>query len=154
MFFSSTTGGFYTSEIHGVNIPEDAVPITREQHQALINGQASGKIIGSNNSGQPVLMDKPAPTPQQVAAFISAAVQKHMDGAARQSGYDDIKSAVTYAEEPAVEKFQLEGLAFRLWRSLSWARCYELWAEVESGAREPMTADEVISELPALILPE
>lgn len=81
------------------------------------------------------------------------AVQKHMDDAARARGYDDIKSAVTYADEPAVPRFQAEGMAFRAWRSLCWAKCYVVQADVESGSREMPTAEELIAELPALELP-
>lgn len=153
MFYSSSTGGFYSSEIHGDNMPEDVVAITAEQHQALLNGQAQGKIIAANDNGEPVLQDRPAPTQAQVVAALTAAVQAHMDAAARQAGYDDIKSAVTYADEPAVPKFQAEGQAFRVWRSMVWARCYDLWDEVQAGNREPLTAAEVLAELPALNLP-
>ncbi len=55
MFYSATTNGFYSNEIHGQEIPEDAVEITKEQYIALIDGQASGKRITSDEDGQPVL---------------------------------------------------------------------------------------------------
>lgn len=154
MFYSASTGGFYLPEIHGDNMPADAVSITAEQHQALLDGESMGKIIAANDNGEPVLQDRPAPTQAEVVAELTAHVQRHMDTAARQAGYDNLQSAVTYAEEPAVPKFQAEGQAFRAWRSLVWARCYELLAEVQAGEREPLTAAEVLAELPALILPE
>lgn len=153
MFYSARTGGFYLPEIHGNNMPSDAVEITAEQHQALLQGQAQGKIIAANDNGEPVLKDPPAPSQAQIIAALTAAVQLHLDTAAKQAGYDNLQSAVTYAEEPAVSKFQAEGQAFRAWRSLVWARCYELLAEVQAGEREPLTAAEVIAELPALSLP-
>lgn len=77
-----------------------------------------------------------------------AAIQAHMDDTARSFGYDDIKSAVTYAEEPAVPKFQAEGQAFRAWRSKCWAYCYEQLALVESGKREQPTIEAILAELP------
>lgn len=95
----------------------------------------------------------PAPTPEQIKVALSAAVQNHMDSAAKAAGYDDIKSAVTYAEEPSVPKFQAEGQAFRAWRSLCWAACYAVMAEVEAGERAVPTAEELIAELPALEVP-
>lgn len=81
------------------------------------------------------------------------AVQAHMDAAAKARGYDDIKSAVTYAEEPAVPRFQLEGQAFRAWRSLCWATGYTVLAQVEAGQRPVPTEAELIAELPPLVLP-
>lgn len=153
MFYSKSTGGFYVEELHGVSIPADAVEITAEQHAALLAGQSAGKRISANANGFPVLQDPPPPPPEQILASIAAAVQAHMDAAAQTAGYDDVKSAVTYAEEPAVPKFQNEGRAFRAWRSRVWALCYQLLAEVQAGSRPPLTAEEVIAQLPALELP-
>ena len=48
MFYSPTTGGFYTREIHGDNIPVDAVEITEAEHAALIEGQSLGRSRGSS----------------------------------------------------------------------------------------------------------
>ena len=152
MFYSKTTGGFYDRSINS-DIPSDAVEITVEQHAALINGQSSGKCIVADADGFPVLADPAPPTDEEIVAGIAIAVQEHMNAAAQAAGYDDIKSAVTYADEPAVPKFQAEGQAFRAWRSLVWAKCYQLLDEVKAGVREPMSAEEVIAELPALALP-
>lgn len=89
-------------------------------------------------------------THEQIIEGIRSAIQKHMDDAARAYGYDDVKAAVTYADEPAVPKFQLEGRAFRVWRSLVWAHAYQVLDDVQSGARPQPTAEEIIAELPAL----
>lgn len=66
MFYSATTGGFYTAEIHGNNIPVDAVEITAEQHAALIEGQSQGKRIVADEAGHPVLVDPPPPTTAEI----------------------------------------------------------------------------------------
>lgn len=63
MYYSKSTGGFYLQEIHGDNIPADAVEITQDQHQALIDGQSAGKVITADNAGFPVLQDPPPPPP-------------------------------------------------------------------------------------------
>ena len=88
-----------------------------------------------------------------ITQTLTASVQAHMDSQARALNYDDIKTAVTYANEPAVPKFQAEGLAFREWRSLCWAHCYAVLAEVTAGNRAIPTAPELIAELPPLVLP-
>lgn len=94
------------------------------------------------------------PTPAEQAADIQrslvAAVQNHLDSAARNAGYDDIKSAVTYADEPAVPKFQAEGQAFRAWRSLTWAACYAILGDVLDNKRIVPAVEELLAELPGL----
>ena len=42
MFYSKSTGGFYSRAIHGDNIPADAVEITDEEHRELLEGQSRG----------------------------------------------------------------------------------------------------------------
>ena len=125
IFYAASTKGFYDSTIHEVT-PSDSVEITPEYHQELLEGQASGKQIQANEQGYPVLVDPPVhiPTDEEIISSLSNAVQEHLDKEAQKLGYDNIKSAVTYAEEPVVAKFQLEGIAFREWRSLVWAKCY------------------------------
>lgn len=72
MFYSAKTGGFYASEIHGDNIPIDAVEITAERHAALIEGQSQGKRIVADASGFPVLQDPPPPTAIEMWERIKA----------------------------------------------------------------------------------
>lgn len=93
------------------------------------------------------------PTLEERVAAMRAHVQEYMDAMARALGYDDIATAVTYAEEPAVAKFQTEGRAFRAWRSLVWAACYDLLARVQAGEAQEPTAAELHGLLPLLELP-
>lgn len=95
----------------------------------------------------------PPPPDETVKRQYEVAVQGKMDDAAKLAGYDDIKTAVTYADEPAVEKFQLDGQAFRAWRSLCWAHCYQALSDFEQGLRAQPTVQELLDELPALTLP-
>ncbi|WP_424411432.1 hypothetical protein ACPEER_07315 [Pasteurella sp. PK-2025] len=50
--------GFYTE---GQEITNDAVEITEQRYIELLNGQSAGKIIVSDKSGNPILID-PAPS--------------------------------------------------------------------------------------------
>jgi hypothetical protein len=63
MKYSKSTGGFYTPEIHGENIPSDAVEVTDEQYDALFAGQRSGKEIKGDENGFPILVDPPIAEP-------------------------------------------------------------------------------------------
>jgi len=56
-YYSKSTKGFYTEDIHGDNMPSDVVEITVEQHQNLMAGQAIGKEITPDKNGNPVLTD-------------------------------------------------------------------------------------------------
>lgn len=62
MFYAKSTGGFYDPDIHGEQIPKDAVEITDQEYTALIEGQSSGKIIIADESGKPILADVPPPS--------------------------------------------------------------------------------------------
>ncbi|MHA6478898.1 phage tail protein [Stutzerimonas sp. KH-1] len=68
MFFSASNGGFYAAEIHGANMPLDVVEITPEEHAALINGQAAGKVIGVDKGGRPCLQDPAPPSAAELTA--------------------------------------------------------------------------------------
>jgi hypothetical protein len=58
MFYSKSTKGFYTTEIHGNKMPSDVVGITEEYHQELMDGQSQGKEISHDANGYPILVDR------------------------------------------------------------------------------------------------
>jgi hypothetical protein len=80
--------------------------------------------------------------------LLTDTVQSLMDAKAQSYHYDDLTTAVTYAEEPSVPKFQEEGQAFRAWRSQVWATAYSILGEVQAGHRSFPTVAEVPSLLP------
>lgn len=63
MLYSASTGGFYSRDIHGENIPVDAVEITDEEHAELLEGQAQGQIIAPTADGRPSLQATPVVVP-------------------------------------------------------------------------------------------
>ena len=153
MFYCASTGGFYDRVIHGDKIPAEAVEITEKEHRALLDSQAAGKRIIPDANGYPIAQDPPpppAPTAEQIRADRVAAVYAHLNTAAQALGYDDIRAAVTYADEPIIPKFQAEGRAFRAWRSLVWAHCYLVLDDVQAGRLPIPSAQDLIAELPAL----
>lgn len=152
MLYSKTENGFYTRDIHGDNIPEDVVEITAEQHAELLEGQSQGKLIQADAKGRPVLVDPPPPTAEQIIAQYDAAVQQRLDDFAKTRNYTNIMSAATYATS-TVPKFKDEGQYAVEVRDATWAKCYEVLAEVEAGSRPMPTLDELLSELPKLVWP-
>src|SRR5690606_28101460 len=122
----------YDSEIHGDGIPSDVVEVSDALFSQTIN-ETDGVWKRDPATGEISKHPFPPPSPSETEAAKVAIVQAHMDDAARAYRYDDIKTACTYADEPAVPRFQAEGQAFRAWRSLVWAKCYEILDDVQTG---------------------
>ena len=59
-FYSKSQHGFYSDDIND-DIPSDAVKMTESEHAALMDGQASGKLIVADAAGRPVLTVRPPP---------------------------------------------------------------------------------------------
>lgn len=129
-------------------IPADAVEISAAEHAALLAAQSAGQIIQADAGGKPIAADPPPPTPEQIEAELGARVQAHLDEAAKARGYDNIFTAVTYADEPAVARFQADGKALRAWRSKVWEMCYQVLAQVQAGKRPVPSAAELLAALP------
>lgn len=94
----------------------------------------------------------PEPTPEEVLAELTAAVQRHLDDTARTRNYDGILSLCTYAQDPD-PKFAAEGMAGVAWRSAVWRTCYSVMDEVLAGTRGIPTAEELIALLPPFAWP-
>lgn len=147
IYYSATANGFYGSD--HPSRPADCIEITADEHVALLDGQAQGRIIRGGADGRPELVDRPGPTPAELQASLTAAVQHHLDAQAQALGYDSLASAASYADEPAVPTFQAEGRALRAWRSLVWAECVEMLTQVNQGQRDAPTVPELLAALPA-----
>jgi hypothetical protein len=80
MRYSPSTGGFYDPEIHGDAIPADAVEVSLERYNQLLEEQAAGRTIVAGNDGAPETVEVPAPSIEdhragmQVTAFQAHAV--------------------------------------------------------------------------------
>lgn len=139
---------------------EGGIEITESQYAEALEGMLCGLIVTVEGGFSVAPPEKPetdeAPelTPEQIVEGFKLAIQQHMDAKAVAAGYDDIKTAVTYADEPAVLRFQAEGQAFRAWRSLVWAYGYEQLAAVEAGTKPQPSVAQFLAELPPLDLPQ
>jgi hypothetical protein len=74
--FSKSTCGFYRREIHGDNVPSDAVEITSEEHAALLGLQSQGKTIKGDLNGNPVAIDSPLPSLDAIKDSAKAVVRE------------------------------------------------------------------------------
>ena len=152
-FYSPSKGGFYDDTFHFKHeIPKDAIRLTDVEYQNFLAGVNSNKILVLNKSKKLELIDRVIPTSEILQSF-TANLQKHLDDTANLYGYDNINTAVSYAEESAVLKFQIEGRAFRSWRSLFWLEVNKIKDLVLAGDREIPSLEQLIEELPKLNLP-
>lgn len=89
------------------------------------------------------------------AASWRVVVKAYADMVARSFDFDDMAEAVTYADEPAVPKFQVLGAALRAWRSILWASFDEMCAHLSAGfGTEPQSDAEMLGLLPDFVPPD
>jgi hypothetical protein len=163
LYYAKSTGGFYNSEIHGANIPFDAVEITAAEHADLMAGQSAGRIIIADNNGRPIL-SAVCPGPDYIwngAAWvfdaamqrtrITVLIQAHMDAKAQAYGYDNILSAKSYVTSTNT-KWRAEGEAFRNWQDAVWEFGLALLAAQTSGTNTITTDADLIAALPVFPL--
>lgn len=87
---------------------------------------------------------------QDLIQEYTLALDLHLDSQAISKGYDSIKTAVTYADESAVLRFQDEGKAFRAWRSLCYDHGYKVLDDWQNARIPQPTIEEFIAGLPVL----
>jgi len=88
---------------------------------------------------------------QHIASVQKAtidAIQDLLDSTAREHGYDDLRSAVTYIGS-SVAKWNNEGLRARAWRDECWSKAQAIENAVRAGTRALPTVAEVLAEMPA-----
>lgn len=101
----------------------------------------------------PIIKETPQPETEEILKSIVNSAQNRLDEFAKTRGYDGILSLATYATS-TVPKFQAEGQYGVEARDATWAKLYEIMAEVEAGTR-PMPAgfEDIEPELPLLEWP-
>lgn len=150
MFYAQSTGGFYDNAIHGNAIPADAVPVTDQQHQMLLEGQSAGQRIVADAEGRPVLQAAPPPTQAQVIAQYEAALDAHLDSVAKQHRYND---RFTFALRAGYHgPYHDEGVAFAQWMDNCNAQAYATLQAVLAGQAAMPSVEDFIGGLPALEL--
>lgn len=155
------TTGEYIGELFADESPLEKgvwlIPACATDKQPLPQ-QENKKVVFVNENWGYVDIPQPEPEPELTAAQITQQtkqrmtqfVQSLLDTEALKHNYDNIVSATSYAGY--VNQFQAEGIAFGVWRSAVWAKCYEIMADVLSSERQVPTEEQLIAELPKLTL--
>ena len=129
--------GRYTAEIHGENIPQDAIEVSEELFNASIQMQRPVLVNGE-------LIELPLPelTQDELAQQSKSAVYQLLDTTVQQYDYRNF-AEVTQFVNSGVWKAEADGLL--AWQDALWVRAYEL-------LKEPITSvDDFVAQLPRFI---
>jgi len=120
---------------------------------SLLQSELSAVVGDIYQDGQFMPQLQPTRDPEDLQADIVTATQQRLDDFARTRNYDGILSLCTYATS-TVQKFQAEGQYGVTARDATWAKLYEMLAEVQAGTRPmPNGYADVEPELPVLEWP-
>ena len=139
----------------GLVTPSFTAGDVKSDTHEVVFGPAPDFYVGNALSfdGVWVVID-PAALAPQIQASIVTATQQRLDDFAKTRNYDGILSACTYATS-TVLKFKTEGQYCVEARDATWAKLYEMLAEVEAGTRPmPSGYADIEPELPALVWPD
>ena len=136
MFYSMQTGGFYAREIHGNNIPADAVEITSAEYADLLTAKSNGKLITADASGRLIAIDPPLPSiEQQIAAALANTY----------TDVDAIYSAAIGSRAPEYEQAEQAALAFQAAGYTGTASPYVADYAATAGITDQQSADLIIA---------
>lgn len=77
MLYSASTNAFYDEAIHN-RIPEDVVGVSDERFKEILEGKEKGQVVVADNKGNPILVDAPAPTPEQEQAARNEEARRYL----------------------------------------------------------------------------
>jgi negative regulator of genetic competence, sporulation and motility len=129
--------GRYTSDIHGDNIPANAIEVTEDVFNMSIQMHRPALV---NNE----LLELPqdAPTPEQLAQQAKESVYVLLDQTAQSYDYRDFAEVVQFVNS-AVWKAEADGLL--AWQDNVWFKAYEL-------LKAPITSvDDFLAQLPKYV---
>lgn len=113
----------------------------------------NGQVLERSYTAIPKTAEELEADKQALISGVMEQTQQRLDTFAKTRNYDGILSACTYATS-TVPKFKAEGQYCVEARDATWAKLYQIMAEVEAGTRPmPSGFDDVAVELPMLVWP-
>ncbi|MHB2246442.1 phage tail protein [Pseudomonas fitomaticsae] len=67
IFFSASECGFYDDAINS-DMPNDSVEVSDERRHSILDGQSAGMVVAADEFGGPILIDRPPPSAEALAA--------------------------------------------------------------------------------------
>ena len=150
-YYVPTLKTFMIEGIH-TDIPSNSIMLNEAEYKDLFHQINDNKKVVEIIGGKIALKD-PVISVETILTEMEIDLQNYLDSVAKQYGYDNIMSAISYAEEPSVPKFQHEGRAFRKWRSLFWVAANQHKNSVMQGdLQPPASLEDLIAILPVFNL--
>lgn len=87
-----------------------------------------------------------------IKRHLEIVVDRHLNEQAAERGYDSIHTCRINAGS-GHQKYDAEGQACQNLYNITWDKCWEILADVNSGVRPVPTENELISELPSIVWP-
>lgn len=133
------------------NLGGEAIQITDEQHQLLLQQESSGKILMHDAQGVPYAQDRPAPNPtelfMQAAEAVRQALQSAIDTKAREFGFSAGNALMLYAG--FANDYQTLAQTFATWEVSVWTEANDYKAEVIAGNQPMLTPAQAVAMMPA-----
>lgn len=139
--------GFYSSEIHGENIPESAIDITDDQWQEFINNSGLRRWDGKK------VVEYTPPPPVLIADDYRREIQRLIDTKAQEKDYDSGATLASYVSS-TIPQWVAEASAFVAWRDAVWLYVLTELDKVQGGEREQPSVEAFLAELPSFEWPE
>lgn len=136
---------FYSTDVHGENIPEDAIALTEAQWREFIENQGRRKWVDGE-----VVEYAPPPVALTVADY-QRAVEAHVDTVAGAKGYSSGVSCASYVGSTNTA-WAAEAAVFVAWRDAVWGRTLTALATWQGGGDAP-TIEGLIGDLPEIEWP-
>lgn len=95
----------------------------------------------------------PVAPPPPTQDDYATAIQKHVDDAAREKGYNDGATLASYVTS-TIAAWAGEASAFVIWRDGVWAYALAQLAAVQSGQRPAPSVGDFLEELPGIVWPD
>ncbi len=138
--------GFYSDELHGENIPVEAIEITEEQWQEFINHPRLRKWVDGD-----VVAAEPPTTALTIIDYENA-IQNLVDSTARERQFRDGVTLASYTASTK-PKWAAEAQAFVAWRDNVWFYAYGELAKVQAGQRPQPTVGQFLDEIAPIAWP-
>lgn len=134
---------FYSSEIHGENMPDGVVEITHEQWREFLEFPFNRKM----ENGEVVEYASPVPAP--TVTDYENAIQALIEETAQSRQFRDAVTLASYTASTA-PAWAAQAQTFVAWRDAVWQYTYQQYEQFQLGLLEQPSVAEFLSGLPVI----
>lgn len=135
--------GFFCDELHGKNIPANAIEITDAQWEEFINNMGLRKWL----EGEIVTVE-PSTAPATITDYENA-IQQLIEETAQSKQYDTAANLASYVAS-TVPVWAAQAQTFVAWRDAVWQYTYQQLEQFQLGLIEQPSVADFLEELPTI----